>query len=102
MLSGELKQIECIGSVEIKTPTHVVLCDRCTFDMKQNVMYMEMKNSKDNVRVFIKGGPDGAGNALVSRKSMAYNMVSQEIKTPHGWTSVALPDPIPTNRPAPK
>ena len=104
MLSGNLRTIECIGRVEIKTGTHVILCDRATIDVLHNILYTEMKNPREEVRIFAKDNPPGSGNgsAMTSRKSFTFNTDTQDIQSPYGIKSDALPDAIPTNRPAVK
>lgn len=99
MFSGDLKKIECIGRVEMKTVTHVVLCDRCTIDVKENSIVMEMKNPKDDVRIFIKDDAQGS-RALSAKRSFSYNMTTEDMQSPFGMKTENLPTVIPTNRPA--
>jgi hypothetical protein len=100
MFGGDLKTIECIGRVEMKTATHVVLCDRCTIDVQHTLVLMEMKNPKEDVRIFIKD--DTGGRAFSARKSFTYNMSTSDIQSPYGGMKTeALPAVIPTNRPPP-
>jgi hypothetical protein len=77
VFSGTLKGMECNGRVEIRTPNQVVLCDRGLLDMSKSSFVMEMKNPKDDVRIFIKENANG-GKVLVAPRSFVINMETSE------------------------
>ncbi|HEY3323614.1 MAG TPA: hypothetical protein VGP72_24380 [Planctomycetota bacterium] len=54
VFAGTLKTLDITGRVEIKAGTRTVLCDRAVLDMAKNIFRMEMKNPKEEVRVYMK------------------------------------------------
>lgn len=79
LLAGGLKSLECSGRVEIRSGPRTVLCDRCVVDMTRKTLHLEMKNPKDEVRVYILES-GSAGNILVAPKSITVNMETGEFK----------------------
>ena len=99
MFSGSLKTMEGIGRAEIKTATHIILCDRVTIDMQRNTVLMEMKNPKEDVHIYIKDDPPGTGRTMLARKSLLYNTITSDMQSPFGMKMEPLPETIPSNRP---
>jgi hypothetical protein len=99
LFSGTPKQLVCIGRVEIKTSTHTILCDRGTFDLIRNSFVLEMKNPKDDVRIYVRESPT-TGQVMLSQRSLSGNTASNDFKPAVSMRSDAWPAVLPTNRPA--
>ncbi len=77
MLATGLKSMECSGRVEVKTAGAVLLFDKGIFDLQRKIFAMEMKNSKEEVRVYMKES-ETAGIAIFAPRRMTYNMEQQK------------------------
>lgn len=97
LLSGGLKSLECSGRVEIRSGPRTVLCDRCVVDMNRKTLHLEMKNPKDEVRVYILESGN-AGNVLVAPKSITVNMDTGEFKASGAQRMEAFTGAVPSHR----
>lgn len=79
LFAGGLRSLECTGRVEIRSPPRTVLCDKCVVDMNRKTLHLEMKNPKDEVKVYIQENAS-AGKILVAPKSITVNMETGEFR----------------------
>jgi hypothetical protein len=77
MFAGPLKSMDCSGRVELRTPGNVILFDKGNLDMQRNVFVMQMKNPKDDVRVYSQEGASG-GSVFIAPKSLTVNLETQD------------------------
>jgi lipopolysaccharide export system protein LptA len=54
VFAGSLQSLDCTGRVEIMTPTQVVHCDLVHYDLKQQVLRLEMRRPEDEVKVYFR------------------------------------------------
>jgi lipopolysaccharide export system protein LptA len=100
MFSGSLKSMDMSGRVEIKMPTNVLLFDKGHVDMIKNVLTMEMKEGKGDVRIFGKDAPgDDGGFVYLAPKSLTANMTSGEFSAGGPIRRELFSGEVPTNRP---
>ena len=102
MFAGSLKSLDCGGRVEIKTAAQTILCDRGVLDMFRKTFVMEMRNPKDDVRVYMNEGLAGGGGPmlLLAPKSLTVNMTTGEFKAGGPQHMESFTGPIPSNRQA--
>jgi len=100
VFTGTLKNLECTGRVEIKAHPRTILCDKCVIDMQRNRLSMEMKNPKEDVRIFIRESA-AAGKVIFTPKSLVVNMNSGEIQAAGAQRMDAFIGVPPSNRVAP-
>ncbi|MCY3024373.1 MAG: hypothetical protein NTW87_35805 [Planctomycetota bacterium] len=98
VFTGSLKTLRCSGRVEIKTPSHTVLCDRATLDMQQRTFLMEMEKPKDEVRVCMRETAEG-GKIMFAPRSLKIVMGSGELNAGGPMHTVSYTGAPPTNRP---
>ncbi|MGD0091559.1 MAG: LptA/OstA family protein [Planctomycetota bacterium] len=79
LFAGSLKTLECLGRVDIRMPTQTILCDRSIYDMQNNTFFMEMKNPKDEVQVYMREDEDG-GKVLLVPHTLKYFMATAELQ----------------------
>ncbi|MCZ7648585.1 MAG: hypothetical protein M5U26_25545 [Planctomycetota bacterium] len=53
IFTGSLQSIECIGRVELLSGAHTVHCDRLLYDLEHARAILEMKEPKDDVKIYI-------------------------------------------------
>jgi len=100
VFTGSLKTLECKGRVEIKTPTQTVLCDRGVLDMQRRAFLMEMKNPKDDVKVYTRESAAG-GKVMLSPRSLKVFLDTNELQAGGPQRMEAFSGPVPTNRTPP-
>jgi len=101
VFSGTLKALECNGRVEMKTATSTILCDRVTIDVQKKVLHMEMKNAKDEVRVYMRD----KNMVMIAPKRLTVNLDTRETEAAGPQRIESFTGTPPSNRaaaPAPK
>jgi hypothetical protein len=73
LFSGDLKSMACNGRVKLKTPDSTIFFDKGLLDMTTHIFLMEMKNPKDNVRIY-KKDENGSDTCTLSPKFFATNL----------------------------
>jgi len=99
VFSGSLKTLDCLGRLEIKTPTQTVLCDRGVLDMQNKTFLMEMKNPKDEVQVYMREDQEG-GKVLLVPRSLKYFLDTEELQAGGAQHMKHFAGTPPTNRAA--
>jgi lipopolysaccharide export system protein LptA len=54
VFAGALRALDCLGRVEILTPSQVVHCDQVRYDLRQQVLRLEMLKPADEVKVYFR------------------------------------------------
>ncbi|HYF47967.1 MAG TPA: hypothetical protein VEJ63_01070 [Planctomycetota bacterium] len=100
LFSGSMKSIDFVGRVEIKVPGSVMLFDRGRMDLQKNVMTMEMKEPKGEVRIYTKDNPDyPRGFVYIAPKSLTVNLTTKDTSAGGPMRRDAFEGEAPTNRP---
>jgi hypothetical protein len=81
VFAGTLRHLEGSGRIEIETATQLVLCDQLRYDLKDELLLLEMEKPDARVCIYFKdaGSPDHARQFLHAHHHIAVDTRTQSI-----------------------
>lgn len=99
LFAGDVRSVECLGRVEVATPSQLAHCDRLLYDLASQKVFLESADPDQPVRVYLKQ-PSGQTKLLQVAQRIEYDQNTGSFRPLARMYLRPYKDPGPQQRPA--